>query len=65
MKGRERRKAAGRQLYDLMSETLFSTTDTDKTLFRSLLEASALHGRSRNAEDAIRQLKLLANRLEA
>jgi acyl-[acyl-carrier-protein]-phospholipid O-acyltransferase/long-chain-fatty-acid--[acyl-carrier-protein] ligase len=47
VKGRERRKAAGRQLYDLMSETLFSTTDTDKTLFRSLLEASALHGRSR------------------
>ena len=42
VKGRERRKAAGRQLYDLMSETLFSTTDTDKTLFRSLLEASAL-----------------------
>jgi acyl-[acyl-carrier-protein]-phospholipid O-acyltransferase/long-chain-fatty-acid--[acyl-carrier-protein] ligase len=47
VKGRERRKAAGRQLYDLMSETLFSTTDTGQTLFRSLLEASALHGRSR------------------
>ena len=43
--GRNRRRAAGLQLYDMMAETLFTTTDIDKTLFRSLVEASALNGR--------------------
>ncbi len=43
--GRDRRRAAGLQLYDMMAETLFTTTDIDKTLFRSLVEASALNGR--------------------
>jgi acyl-[acyl-carrier-protein]-phospholipid O-acyltransferase / long-chain-fatty-acid--[acyl-carrier-protein] ligase len=65
VKGRERRKAAGRQLYDLMSETLFSTTDTDKTLFRSLLEASALHGRSRAIVEDIEFQPLTYGRLVA
>jgi acyl-[acyl-carrier-protein]-phospholipid O-acyltransferase/long-chain-fatty-acid--[acyl-carrier-protein] ligase len=42
---RERRRVAGLQLYDMMAETLFTTRDIDKTLFRSLIEASALNGR--------------------
>jgi acyl-[acyl-carrier-protein]-phospholipid O-acyltransferase/long-chain-fatty-acid--[acyl-carrier-protein] ligase len=43
--GRNRRRAAGLQLYDIMSETLFTTTDIDKTLFHSLIEAASLNRR--------------------
>ena len=47
LRGRERRKAVGRWLYDVMSETLFATsTDVGKTLFESLVAAARLHGRS-------------------
>jgi acyl-[acyl-carrier-protein]-phospholipid O-acyltransferase / long-chain-fatty-acid--[acyl-carrier-protein] ligase len=45
--GRARRRPLGLQLYDLMSETIFSTTVIDKTLFRSLVEATRLNGRRR------------------
>lgn len=45
LKGGARRKAAGRQLYDLMSETLFRTTDSNRSLFKALIDASALNGR--------------------
>jgi acyl-[acyl-carrier-protein]-phospholipid O-acyltransferase / long-chain-fatty-acid--[acyl-carrier-protein] ligase len=44
LKGRVRRKAAGQALYELMSETLFATTDIDETLFRSLIKAARLNG---------------------
>jgi len=43
--GRARRRAAGLQLYDMMAETLFTTTDIDKTLFHSLIEAASLNRR--------------------
>ena len=45
LKGGARRKAAGRQLYDLMSETLFRTTDSDRPMFKALIDAAALNGR--------------------
>lgn len=45
--GRSRRRAAGLQLYDMMSETLFLTTNIDKTLFVSLADAAKLNGRHR------------------
>jgi acyl-[acyl-carrier-protein]-phospholipid O-acyltransferase / long-chain-fatty-acid--[acyl-carrier-protein] ligase len=45
--GRARRRAAGLQLYDMMSETLFLTTNIDKTLFTSLADAARLNGRRR------------------
>ncbi|TDR89245.1 acyl-[ACP]--phospholipid O-acyltransferase [Enterovirga rhinocerotis] len=47
IKGRARRKIAGQRLYDVMSETLFRSSNIDRTLFRSLLDAAALNGRSR------------------
>ncbi|HEX9905151.1 MAG TPA: acyl-[ACP]--phospholipid O-acyltransferase [Propylenella sp.] len=43
--GRERRKEAGRLLYDMMSDMLFRTSELDRTLFRSLIDATQLHGR--------------------
>lgn len=45
--GRDRRRAAGLQLYDMMSETLFLTTNIDKTLFSALADAARLNGRRR------------------
>jgi acyl-[acyl-carrier-protein]-phospholipid O-acyltransferase/long-chain-fatty-acid--[acyl-carrier-protein] ligase len=41
---RERRAAAGRMLYDVMSDTIFATSDIDRTLFQALLDASEIHG---------------------
>ena len=50
--GRERRKTAGRQLYDLMSGMIFQTSPVDRTLFGGLVDAVRLHGRGREiAED--------------
>lgn len=45
VKGRARRRLASARLYDVMSEMMFDSTDTDKTLFTSLLSASEIHGR--------------------
>jgi acyl-[acyl-carrier-protein]-phospholipid O-acyltransferase/long-chain-fatty-acid--[acyl-carrier-protein] ligase len=45
LKGRARRKAAGRQLYDLMSDMMFRTSVIDRTLFGALADAAALNGR--------------------
>ncbi|TNE25394.1 MAG: acyl-[ACP]--phospholipid O-acyltransferase [Alphaproteobacteria bacterium] len=42
--GRARRAVMGRKLYDIMSEMLFETSDRNKTLFQSLLDARHTHG---------------------
>ncbi|MCP4394619.1 MAG: acyl-[ACP]--phospholipid O-acyltransferase [Alphaproteobacteria bacterium] len=42
--GRKRREVAGIQLYDVMADMMFSTCDTDKTLFRYVLEARKKFG---------------------
>jgi acyl-[acyl-carrier-protein]-phospholipid O-acyltransferase/long-chain-fatty-acid--[acyl-carrier-protein] ligase len=47
VKGRERRKVAGQRLYDVMSRMMFQTRRTDITLFESLLDASAIHGKAK------------------
>lgn len=44
LKGRVRRQQAGRALTDLMTEMVFTTTDCDKTLFNTLLDARRVHG---------------------
>jgi acyl-[acyl-carrier-protein]-phospholipid O-acyltransferase/long-chain-fatty-acid--[acyl-carrier-protein] ligase len=41
---RQRRKAIGAQLYDLMAETAFAASPIDKTLYEALLEARHLNG---------------------
>jgi acyl-[acyl-carrier-protein]-phospholipid O-acyltransferase/long-chain-fatty-acid--[acyl-carrier-protein] ligase len=46
MSARERRAIAGRRLYDQMSEMIFATSDTDRTLFEAMLDAAAIHGRN-------------------
>lgn len=47
IKGRARRKYAGRQLADLMTEMMFATSDYQRTLFKALLDARKIHGRKK------------------
>ncbi|MCC7305684.1 MAG: acyl-[ACP]--phospholipid O-acyltransferase [Alphaproteobacteria bacterium] len=44
LKGRERRAAASRQLYDLMEEMMFVTGDREQTLYEALLRARYVNG---------------------
>ncbi|MCC6775966.1 MAG: acyl-[ACP]--phospholipid O-acyltransferase [Hyphomicrobiales bacterium] len=54
LKGRKRRLAAGAALYGVMSDLVFRTTSTDRTVVEALIEAADKHGRSRIAvEDPV------------
>ncbi len=44
LRGRARRNHAGRRLQDIMTEMMFASSDTRRTLFRALLDARAVHG---------------------
>ncbi|KQM68178.1 2-acyl-glycerophospho-ethanolamine acyltransferase [Sphingomonas sp. Leaf17] len=53
---RERRAAAGAKLYDVMSEMIFATSDTGRTLYQALIDAKDIHGgRSPVVEDVKRE----------
>jgi acyl-[acyl-carrier-protein]-phospholipid O-acyltransferase / long-chain-fatty-acid--[acyl-carrier-protein] ligase len=55
MSNRKRRQLISRQLYDIMVEMLFRSTDYNKTLFQSLLEAKSIHkGPTKILEDISR-----------
>jgi acyl-[acyl-carrier-protein]-phospholipid O-acyltransferase/long-chain-fatty-acid--[acyl-carrier-protein] ligase len=54
LKGRARRQAAGAALYGIMSDLVFRTTSTDRTVIEAVIEAAKLHGRNRIAvEDPV------------
>lgn len=53
VRGRQRRQLIGAQLYDLMSEMIFVTSNTDYSLFQSLLYAKRLYGGSKIALNGI------------
>jgi acyl-[acyl-carrier-protein]-phospholipid O-acyltransferase/long-chain-fatty-acid--[acyl-carrier-protein] ligase len=54
LKGRHRRQAAGAALYEIMSDLVFRTTSTDRTVFDAVVEAANVHGMKRVAvEDPI------------
>src|SRR6185295_20333379 len=56
IRGRERRRVAGKQLADLMTEMMFATSNYRRTLFEALLDASRVHGgRHVIAEDVERK----------
>jgi acyl-[acyl-carrier-protein]-phospholipid O-acyltransferase / long-chain-fatty-acid--[acyl-carrier-protein] ligase len=44
LKGRKRRIAAGTALYDIMSDLIFRTTPTDRTVVEAVIEAAHTHG---------------------
>jgi acyl-[acyl-carrier-protein]-phospholipid O-acyltransferase/long-chain-fatty-acid--[acyl-carrier-protein] ligase len=44
IKGRKRRQAAGAALYTVMSDLIFRTTSTDRTVVQALIDAAKIHG---------------------
>src|SRR6202030_3608506 len=44
LKGRKRRQAAGAALYTIMSDLIFRTSSTDRTVVEALIEAAKIHG---------------------
>jgi acyl-[acyl-carrier-protein]-phospholipid O-acyltransferase/long-chain-fatty-acid--[acyl-carrier-protein] ligase len=44
LKGRKRRQAAGSALYEIMSDMIFRTTSTDRTIVEALVHAAEEHG---------------------
>ncbi len=44
MSGRERRAHIGRDLHDVMTKMVFETSNSDQTLFESLINAAKTHG---------------------
>ncbi|NQV22158.1 MAG: acyl-[ACP]--phospholipid O-acyltransferase [Rhodospirillales bacterium] len=54
--GRARRQAVGRELYDVMSELIFETCDTRRSLFKALVDTASVHGAKQPAlEDTERK----------
>jgi acyl-[acyl-carrier-protein]-phospholipid O-acyltransferase / long-chain-fatty-acid--[acyl-carrier-protein] ligase len=54
LKGRKRRQAAGAALYGIMSDLVFRTTSTDRTVVQAVMQAAETHGRRRIAiEDPV------------
>jgi len=61
--GRQRRAAAAERLYGDMSEMMFATADTDRTLFQALCDARAVHGRNAPAVEDVERKPLSYDRL--
>jgi acyl-[acyl-carrier-protein]-phospholipid O-acyltransferase/long-chain-fatty-acid--[acyl-carrier-protein] ligase len=49
LKGKARRQAAGAGLYSIMSDLVFRTTSTDRTVIEAVIEAAKIHGMGRVA----------------
>jgi acyl-[acyl-carrier-protein]-phospholipid O-acyltransferase/long-chain-fatty-acid--[acyl-carrier-protein] ligase len=49
VKGKARRQAAGNALYGIMSDLVFRTFDTDRTVLQAVADAAERHGRGRVA----------------
>ena len=45
MRGRARRQAIGKELYDVLCEVIFRTCNAKRTLYEALLDAEATHGK--------------------
>ena len=62
---RARRAAAGRKLYDVMSDTIFATSDIDRTLFQALVDAKEIHGGAAPIVEDVKRAPLTYTRLTA
>ena len=61
--GRQRRRIAGLQLYDVMSQMMFETCHTDSNLFQALLDARKVHGGTHPAIEDIERKPVAYRRL--
>ena len=60
---RQRRTAGAERLYGLMSEMMFRTSDTDRTLYGALKDAGAVHGRKAPAVEDVKRKPLSYGKL--
>jgi acyl-[acyl-carrier-protein]-phospholipid O-acyltransferase/long-chain-fatty-acid--[acyl-carrier-protein] ligase len=65
IRGRARRKAAGRALAEIMTEMMFATSNYRRTLFQALLDARKVHGGSHVIVEDIQRRPLTYNKLIA
>lgn len=61
--GRERRQLISEKLYDLMSDTMFLSSNITETLFHSLLDAASIHGGKHQIVEDIERKPISYNRL--
>jgi len=62
---RQRRAAAGRKLYDVMSDMIFATSDIDRTLYQALIDAAHVNGAKTAIVEDIKRAPLTYRRLLA
>jgi acyl-[acyl-carrier-protein]-phospholipid O-acyltransferase/long-chain-fatty-acid--[acyl-carrier-protein] ligase len=65
IRGRARRKAAGRALAEIMTEMMFATSNYRRTLFQALLDARRVHGGGHVIVEDIQRRPLTYNKLIA
>jgi len=58
VRGRARRKHAGRQLADMMTEMMFASSNYNRTLFQALLDAKRTHGKDKQIIEDIERRPL-------
>lgn len=63
IRGRARRKAAGKALADIMTEMMFATSNCRRTMFQALLDARAIHGGDHVIVEDIQRRPLTYNKL--
>lgn len=63
VRGRERRRVAGKQLADLMTEMMFATSNYRRTLYDALLDARRVHGRKHVIAEDIQRAPITYNQL--
>jgi acyl-[acyl-carrier-protein]-phospholipid O-acyltransferase/long-chain-fatty-acid--[acyl-carrier-protein] ligase len=60
---RQRRAAAGRKLYDVMSDMIFATSDLDRTLYQALIDAKDINGGKAEVVEDVKRDPLTYGRL--
>ncbi len=63
LKGSPLREYQANKLYDVMSDMVFSTSNTDQTLFEALLDARAVHGGGHKIVEDIQRKPTAYNRV--
>jgi acyl-[acyl-carrier-protein]-phospholipid O-acyltransferase/long-chain-fatty-acid--[acyl-carrier-protein] ligase len=63
MTARQRRAGRRRQLYDVMSNMIFETSNSERTLYEALLDARDIHGGKAKVVEDIKREPLSYNRL--
>ncbi|MEW5728928.1 MAG: AMP-binding protein [Pseudomonadota bacterium] len=63
LRGRKRRRAAGDRMYDILSDMMFETADTARTIPRALMDAARVHGHGHPILEDIERRPLSYRRL--